>query len=339
MIDAIQRNTERLVSIIVPVYNCEKYIEKCLNSIICQSYRQIEVLVVNDGSTDGSQKIIDNMAQSDLRIRKLIQKNQGVSAARNYALNYAKGDYYLFVDADDYIGKDHVKDLVECANENQSELVICGYTIVYTNKKKRVTVIPGLYKKMEKEEWAYRISSAWGRLYSSEFWNKNSLHFVTEEGAGGEDAPITLFANYMAKNIQTVCKSDYFYVQREGSAMNSKKKVMFLFPYAAFEEIYSQVRNLKATNSRMFFDMGVIKLLAMFKYVIYRKADRNEKKKFNEYTRTLLDTDFIRMKSEWIKLKKNIELPLTHKMAVSIFLWQMAFERNKYASMSLRLKD
>ncbi len=314
---------EKLVSIIVPVYNCEKYIEKCLKSITSQSYRLLEILVVNDGSTDNSQKIIDQVAQSDSRIRKLSQTNQGVSAARNYALKYAQGDYYLFVDGDDYIGKEHVRALVQCADENQSELVICGYTLVFENKRKSVAIAPGVYKRNEKEEWAYRIASVWGRLYSSEFWNKNRLHFVTEEGSRGEDAPIALFANVMANNIQTISQTDYYYVQHEGSAMNSKKKVIFLFPYVAFEEVYKKVKSSQVMNSQEFFDMGVIKLLAMFKYVIYRKADKSEKKKFSMYVHRLLDNDFSRISCQWNRMKRTIELPLTHKIAISLFLAQM----------------
>lgn len=323
MVDMKCQDSQKLVSIIVPVYNCEKYIEKCLKSIVNQSYRRIEILVVNDGSRDNSQKIIDRIAQSDSRIRKLSQTNQGVSAARNYALDCARGDYYLFVDGDDYIGKEHVKDLVQCAKKNQSELVICGYTLVYEDKHRFVTINPGIYKKKEKEEWAYRLASVGGRLYSSKFWNKNNLHFVTEAGARGEDAPIALFANVMADNIQIVSKTDYFYVQHEGSAMNSRKKVIFLFPYIAFEEVYEKVGNLEVVNSREYFHMGVIKLLAMFKYVIYRKADKSEKKKFNKYVHRLLDGDLNKMKKEWNQMKKSIDLPLTHKIAVSLFLAQM----------------
>ena len=102
----------KLVSVIVPVYNCEKYLKKCLTSILNQSYNNIEVLVVNDGSSDNSQKIIDGIAASDFRIKAWQQPNQGVAAARNYALNNAIGDYYLFVDGDDYIGSDYVKNFV-----------------------------------------------------------------------------------------------------------------------------------------------------------------------------------------------------------------------------------
>lgn len=322
----IQPNSEKLVSAIIPVYNCEKYIEKCLRSVVVQSYRNIEILVVNDGSTDSSQEIIDKISSFDTRVKALYQENRGVAAARNYALSFANGDYYIFIDGDDFIGSDYIKDLVECAVKNQSELVICGYTLTYTNKTK--TVSPGLYKKNEKEEWAYRISSVLGRLYNSEFWKKNNLHFITEE-ARAEDVPIALFANAVANNVEIICKTDYFYVQREGSAMNSKKKVLFGFPYIAFEEMYYKVQKREMTNSRAFFDMGVIKFFAMFKYVIYLRANRTEKKRFSEYVHRLLDRDFDRMRIEWKNLRKNIDLPLTHKIAVSLFLMQMNMGRQK----------
>lgn len=309
----------KVVSVIVPVYNCEKYIKKCLKSILSQTYADIEILVVNDGSTDNSQKIIDNFAQDDERIHRMYQKNQGVAAARNYALSCAKGDYYLFVDGDDYVGKDYVKDLVHCAQSNQSDMVICGYTLVYSNRGKSSIVMPGIYKKNEHEEWAYRICSVCGRLYASEFWKKHELHFITEKGARAEDVPIALYYNAMADNICVIRKTDYYYVQREGSAMNSKKRVPFLFPYIAFKEMYNKISHNKITNSKIFFDMGVLKFLAQFKYVIYMKADKEEKKKFDRYNYALLNNDIIRMNKEWKKLRKNIDLPFSHKIAISLF--------------------
>ncbi len=323
-----RQDADRLVSVIVPVYNCEKYLVKCLKSIIDQSYEAIEILIVNDGSTDNSQKIINEFAQIDDRIHKMYQKNQGVAAARNYALSFAKGDYYLFVDADDYIGINYVEDLVINAIENQSELVICGYTMVYTNRDKMLEIIPGTYKKNEREEWAYRISSACGRLYSSRFWKNNDLIFIPENNARAEDVPLDLFSNIMAKNICIIPKSDYFYVQHKGSAMNSTKKIRFLFPYIAFEQMYNRVQNLEVTNGEAFFDIGVIKFLAMFKYVIYCRADREEKRKFEEYVHRIINNNLFRMKNEWKMLKKNIDLPFTHKLAISLFLLQMGTGKN-----------
>lgn len=307
-----------LVSVIVPVYNCEKYIETCLKSIVSQSYKQIEVLVVNDGSTDNSQNIIDSIAQNDSRVCKLWQPNSGVANARNYALENAKGDYYLFVDGDDYIGIDYVKDLLECAKANRSELVICGYTLVYTD---RVSVItPGKYINNHKEEWAYRISSVWSRLFSKEFWKKNKLHFIQEKDARAEDVPVALYSNAMAANICMLNKADYYYLQHEDSAMHKKAKVKFLFPYKAFGEMYHEIGNLNLVNSRDFFDIGVLKFLAQFEYILYRKADRREKDRFHAFISEILSEDFQRIQEEWRKHKNTIDFPLTHKMAVSLFV-------------------
>lgn len=312
-----------LVSVIVPVYNCAEYLEKCLQSIIEQTYENIEILVVNDGSIDNSQQIIDRVAQKDVRIYKMYQKNQGVAAARNCALSCAKGDYYIFVDGDDYIGKDYVKELVECAVKRHSELVICGYTLVYENKRKMIKVVPKGYKRNEKEEWAYRISAVCSRLYSSEFWKKNNMNFKSEEKARAEDVPLDLFSNAMAENVCMISETEYFYVQHKKSAMNNTKRVLFKFPYNAFQEMYNKLHNTQIVNSRAFFDIGVVKFLAMFQYVIYLRADKGEKEKFKEYVHNLLDKDFNRMKLEWKEYRKEIDLPLMHKMAISLFLMQM----------------
>lgn len=310
---------EALVSVIVPVYNCGKYLEKCLTSIVEQSYSRLEILIVNDGSTDESQEIIDQFKYKDQRIWSVYQNNNGVALARNKALEHAVGKYYIFVDGDDYIGVDYVKDLTECAEKNQSELVICGYTLTYPDKNKYVRMIPGAYQKNEKEEWAYRISSTCSRLYRSSFWSVNNLKFVKEEGARAEDVPLALFSNAMARNICFVYKTDYFYVQHKDSAMNSVAKAPFLFPYKAFEDIHYKIINANTENSRVFYSIGVLKFLAQFEYVLYRNAGKEEKEKFHTYIVDLLKDNFDEIWREWNSLKGNIDLPLTHKMAISFF--------------------
>ena len=100
-----------LVSVIIPMYNVEDYIENCLNSIISQTYRNIEIILVNDGSSDNTLYICERYAKDDDRIKIFSQRNKGVSSARNLALNNIKGKYFLFVDSDDFIGKDHISNL------------------------------------------------------------------------------------------------------------------------------------------------------------------------------------------------------------------------------------
>ncbi|MDR6121164.1 glycosyltransferase involved in cell wall biosynthesis [Bacillus sp. SLBN-46] len=118
-----------LISVIVPVYNVEKYLPRCLDSIIYQKHKHLQIILVNDGSSDLSGKICDEYAKRDSRITVIHQKNSGVSNARNNGLLYAKGKYVQFIDGDDYIEKDMCSRLYEAMSDN-CDLVICGYRII-----------------------------------------------------------------------------------------------------------------------------------------------------------------------------------------------------------------
>ena len=155
------------VSIIIPVYNNESYIEKCIGSVQAQSCRDIEIIVVDDGSTDRSGSILEDMAAADDRIRLIHQENAGTAAARNTGLGLATGRYLTFVDGDDYISRDYIERLLLCARENEAEMVICGLNYVDEAGKILRTLIPGEYRRFEKEEWTFRISAVCSHFYSS----------------------------------------------------------------------------------------------------------------------------------------------------------------------------
>lgn len=114
------------ISIIIPVYNVEQYLSQCLDSVITQTYDNIEIIIVNDGSTDNSQKIISKYSDFDKRIRSIYQKNGGLSQARNAGLNIATGDYILFLDSDDYISIDTCETLAHCLTKQCADLVVFG---------------------------------------------------------------------------------------------------------------------------------------------------------------------------------------------------------------------
>ena len=124
------------VSVIVPVYNVGKYLEECLNSIINQTYKDIEMVIVNDGSTDNSLDIIEKFKNKDNRIKLINQINKGVSVARNIGLLNSTGNYIFFVDPDDYIEIDCINKLVEKINIDRSEMVIFNYIKVFDNDLK-----------------------------------------------------------------------------------------------------------------------------------------------------------------------------------------------------------
>lgn len=117
------------VSIIVPVYNTSMYLEQCLNSLLCQSLEGIEIICVDDGSTDNSLQILQNFAQNDKRIRVLTQKNQGQSVARNLAMNVATGEYIGFIDSDDWIDEKMFEKLYQNAKKFDSNISMCSFTL------------------------------------------------------------------------------------------------------------------------------------------------------------------------------------------------------------------
>jgi len=124
---------EALVSIIVPVYNCEPYLRQCLSGIAAQTYANIEVIVIDDGSTDGSDKIINEFVAADPRFKVIRQENKGVAAARNRGLDALTGSYLTMVDSDDIIEPDFVQSLLEILTANDADIAICSYDEFHFN--------------------------------------------------------------------------------------------------------------------------------------------------------------------------------------------------------------
>jgi len=129
---------EDLISVIIPVYNCEKYIEECLNSIINQTYKNLEIIVVNDGSSDKSLDIINNFKDNDSRVNVISTENKGVSHARNVGLNKATGKYISFVDSDDWLDENFCTKMHEKLIETDADLICCGYNKVTGEKIEKI---------------------------------------------------------------------------------------------------------------------------------------------------------------------------------------------------------
>lgn len=136
------QENNKLVSVIVPVYNVEKYLAQCIDSIINQTYKNLEIILVNDGSPDNSGKIADDYATQDERIKVIHQKNSGVSAARNAGINRSIGDYICFADADDYLMPDYVEYLLNLAIQNNADVSLTTemFTTYYQNQTKKDTI-------------------------------------------------------------------------------------------------------------------------------------------------------------------------------------------------------
>lgn len=307
------------VSVIIPAYNAEKYIDKCIQSILGQSYKKLQIIVVNDGSSDSTREIIEKYLAGNDRIIFIDKENAGVANARNDGIQVATGEYLLFVDSDDYIGTTYVEDMVRAAILNESELVISGYTLVWQDKRKIKEIVPDVYVSGEKEEWAYRICSTWGRLYSSSFWKENDLNFLQEKDARAEDVPVAMYANVMAENISVIQNAGYYYRQHGESAMH-KGGGYFRFPYVAFRETYEEVMKCRGKNSLEFFLLGTLKLFAHFEFVIYRNADKEEHYEFKKYVHALMKQSKVNVYKLWKKERFSLRFPILHKILMEIFL-------------------
>ena len=216
---------QSLISVIIPFYNVEKYIEECILSVLGQDYKNLEILFVNDGSTDGSAKIIEKYAKIDERITIINKKNGGASSARNVGMDVATGEYVLFVDSDDFIAKDMISHLYSLSVEHDADDVSCKSLAfwdhlphakenvnfkVYNNKKE---ILSELLSNKNMEIAVTR------RLYKKDVLE--GLHF-DEDCIMYEDM-IFLYELYLKTNKLVESESIlYFYRQREGSLMHAK---------------------------------------------------------------------------------------------------------------------
>jgi glycosyltransferase involved in cell wall biosynthesis len=155
-----------LISVIVPIYNVEIYLEKCLNSIINQTYKNLEIILIDDGSPDNCGKICDEYAKKDKRIKVIHKPNGGLSDARNTGLDIAKGEYIAFVDSDDYIAEEMCEELLDIAQKEEADIVVCG---VYDVRKEGITVFDRNLNVSDKDTILYQIFTDYYPSYS---WNK-----------------------------------------------------------------------------------------------------------------------------------------------------------------------
>lgn len=170
------------ISIIVPVYKAERYLEECIESIINQTYKNIEVILIDDGSPDNSGKICDEFSKKDNRIIVIHSENKGVSIARNTGLKKATGEYITFIDSDDYVSNNYIEFLYNLLAENDAEISIIGNDERYNNTvikinekfKKALTAEETIGKILEEK---YFTSVCWGKLYKKEVIMKNQIQF------------------------------------------------------------------------------------------------------------------------------------------------------------------
>lgn len=207
-----------LISIVVPVYNVLNYLEKCVESIISQSYGNLEIILVDDGSNDGSGKMCDKLALKDERIIVIHQSNKGLSGARNTGIDKAKGEYLFFVDSDDYIEKDTIRTLYEVSVINSLDIACCGINGGIETKKCEVTLLFDTKNGIIEMLTSNSICTvAWNKLYRRTLWE--GVRYP--EHKLNEDEYTTYKVMYKAQRVGYISDECYNYVQRNDSIMNS----------------------------------------------------------------------------------------------------------------------
>lgn len=218
-----------LLSIIVPIYNVEQYLDRCIQSILNQTYQNLEIILVDDGATDCSGAIADSYAAKDKRIKVFHKENGGLSDARNYGLEHVTGDYILFIDSDDFIVNIMCERLITVASSNNADIVSCNYyiyrgdddisihTMSVQDDKRTFTGMDMLRYYLLKTE-PFDLNVVWNKIFKLDLFN--GVEPVRFPKGRVQEDNFTIFRLFLnANSIVTVNEPLYYYVQRAGSIM------------------------------------------------------------------------------------------------------------------------
>lgn len=252
------------VSVIIPVYNVEKYLPKCLDSVINQTYADLEIICVNDGSPDNSSAILEEYAKKDNRIKIINQENTGLSGARNTGIKASTGDYIVFLDSDDWMDTEAIEAAVTVAQNSGSDTVLWGYVREFAEKSVEKKIFDGdrIFDSAETRDLHRRLAglkgeelrnpentdalvTAWGKLYTASVIKENKLQFVDTKIIGTEDLLFNMNYFGFAKKCSFIDKPyNHYRKDNETSLTRSYKAKLF----SQWSELYSRIRKYLDEN-------------------------------------------------------------------------------------------
>ncbi|MGL5568829.1 MAG: glycosyltransferase family 2 protein [Cetobacterium sp.] len=225
------------ISIVVPVYNVEKYLKRCIDSILAQTFKEFELIIINDGASDNSSKILDEYSKIDERIKVIHKKNEGCSAARNDGIKLSKAEYIGFVDGDDYIEPKMYEKLYNQIKKNENvDMIECGVKINNLLTKEKEIILPKVYS-----------SAVWSKLFKLKIIKKYNIYFPMNTYMGEDLAFIEKYV-FVSKDIFYVKEALYNYHLNEGSvSINFKKRIEI---YKSLDDIikFKKNYNIKGKN-------------------------------------------------------------------------------------------
>lgn len=230
-----------MISVIVPVCNVEPYLRKCLDSVVGQTYRDLEILIIDDGSTDKSGRICDEYAERDERVKVFHTENRGLSAARNLGLDNATGDWIGFVDSDDWIEPDMYEALLRKAEETEADVVECGCYTDYTTK---TIEHPAILKTVTDKEAVEALirneirTQVWNKIWKRHLFNE--IRFP--EGRSFEDVATT-YKLIRGATVTGIPETYYHWIQRESSISQSHDRQNLVDYWSAHKKRYEDLKD------------------------------------------------------------------------------------------------
>ena len=281
------------VSVIIPVWNVEKYLQKCLKSVVTQTLDDIEIIIINDGSPDGSQKIIDDFSRDYSNIKAFKIINGGLGNARNYGLKNATGKYVTFIDSDDFVEPNYLKLLYEKAEKHDSDIVcFSSYYLYFGNLKIKS---PYLYlPKTEKSKKKYivlTLAFACNRLYKREMFE--NINFA-ENRLLFEDIPVTVTLLAKAKKINYIRKSLYNYRVRSTSILGIERKKISLKSLDIFQILLELRENFIKENlyDKYYEELEGITILYVHRRFIFTSLPSDKREKIINLYLNFLDINY-----------------------------------------------
>ena len=299
-----------LVSVIVPIYNVEKYLEKCIDSIINQTLKEIEIILVDDGSTDNCPRIIDEYAQKDKRVIAIHKENGGQGSARNAGLDIASGEYIGFVDSDDWIDLNMYEELYNSLIVNKADIAICNRNIYNEDYicKSKVEVKGILYENVNSNIINYISSDMFypnalgvvNKLYRRDLIRNNNIRFNDVKKVGSEDTLFNYEILLYTSRIVSNARINYNQLFRSGSTMRTYNRGYMERLSSLLNKIFEISGDYNAT---MIF---YIYFMVRYSKLIIEFSDSKQKDLINEYTIAMKSKMFIECTRNVLINKDNI---------------------------------
>lgn len=318
------KNEDKKVSIIVPVFNVKNYIKRCIESIINQTYSNIEIILVDDGSTDNSGNICDEYAKKDKRVKVIHKNNGGLSSSRNVGINISSGKYLCFIDSDDYIENDMIEYLYRGMKKYDVDIVSCGFSNIYTNGNKECITIPKediIYSKKEALD-IHLLSGYIDDITCNKMFKKELYENIRyPEGYLYEDMITTYKLIDKANKVALCPESKYNYCRRWDSIGGTKFNDKTLFLLKACDEAvefvlekYPELVNIKIAQVNWY-------IVVINKMILAKKVDKKLVKTIKKMIKNI--------KKEIIKTEY---LNKTRKFQILIFYYSFSLYKIIYSN-------